>query len=155
MSGTFAVRLGDDRDHPFVVDLGRRTVLDSVAAFRNPIRGLVEVAYDRLLAFAYSQRHSLFVADEGAERLGFLLLIDGMPDEATLEPQSFVAYTAVEPRARRRGVAMALLEAAQEHARKLGLPYMALMVTEENEAALRLYERAGFFTERRLLCKRL
>jgi ribosomal protein S18 acetylase RimI-like enzyme len=32
---------------------------------------------------------------------------------------------------------------------------MALMVTEENEAARRLYEHAGYRTERRLLCKPL
>jgi ribosomal protein S18 acetylase RimI-like enzyme len=32
---------------------------------------------------------------------------------------------------------------------------MALMVTEENAAARRLYERAGYRTERRLLCKAL
>jgi ribosomal protein S18 acetylase RimI-like enzyme len=29
------------------------------------------------------------------------------------------------------------------------------MVTEENDAARRLYERAGYRTERRLLCKPL
>jgi ribosomal protein S18 acetylase RimI-like enzyme len=32
---------------------------------------------------------------------------------------------------------------------------MALMVSEENEAARRLYERDGYRTERRLLCKLL
>jgi ribosomal protein S18 acetylase RimI-like enzyme len=32
---------------------------------------------------------------------------------------------------------------------------MALMVTEENERGRRLYERAGYRTERRLLCKPL
>ena len=32
---------------------------------------------------------------------------------------------------------------------------MALMVTEENAAARALYERAGYRTERRLLCKTL
>jgi len=35
------------------------------------------------------------------------------------------------------------------------LPYMSLMVTEENEAARALYERAGYVTERRLLSKPL
>jgi ribosomal protein S18 acetylase RimI-like enzyme len=32
---------------------------------------------------------------------------------------------------------------------------MALMVTEENEAARRLYKSRGYRTERRLLCKPL
>ena len=155
MNETFAIRVGDERDREFVLDLGRRTVLDSVAEFRHPIRGLVEVAYERLLAFGYGQKHAVLVAEDGDELLGFIFVIEGVPDEATLEPQSFVIYTAVEPRARRRGVARALLDAAEARARAQGLPYLTLMVTEENEAAVRLYESAGFFTERRLLCKRL
>jgi ribosomal protein S18 acetylase RimI-like enzyme len=32
---------------------------------------------------------------------------------------------------------------------------MSLMVTDENAAARALYERAGYVTERRLLCKPL
>jgi hypothetical protein len=32
---------------------------------------------------------------------------------------------------------------------------MGLMVTDDNAAALAVYERAGYFTERRLLCKPL
>ena len=58
-------------------------------------------------------------------------------------------------RDRRGGVGSALLERAEDEARKRGAPYMALMVTEENAAARALYERAGYLTERRLLCKAL
>ncbi len=69
--------------------------------------------------------------------------------------QGFVAYMAVDPQQRRFGVGSALLAAAEDEARRRGLPYMALMVTEENEAARRLYRRSGYRTERRLLCKPL
>jgi ribosomal protein S18 acetylase RimI-like enzyme len=95
------------------------------------------------------------IAERGGERVGFLLLLDQLPDEVTLRPQAFVAYMAVEPCARGTGVGAALLAAAENEARRRLLPYMALMVTEENEAARRLYERAGYRTERRLLCKPL
>ncbi|HEY1656009.1 MAG TPA: GNAT family N-acetyltransferase, partial [Candidatus Tumulicola sp.] len=82
-------------------------------------------------------------------------LLADLPDEITSMPQGFVAYMAVEPACRRQGVGAALLAAAEDEARRLGLPYMTLMVTQENAAALSLYRRAGYFTERRLLCKPL
>ena len=66
-----------------------------------------------------------------------------LPDEVTALPQGFIAYMAVEPSLRERGVGAALLAAAEDEARRRGLPYMALMVTEENAAARALYERAG------------
>ncbi|MHB8357563.1 MAG: GNAT family N-acetyltransferase [Vulcanimicrobiaceae bacterium] len=47
------------------------------------------------------------------------------------------------------------MEAAEDEARRRGLPYMGLMVTEDNAAARALYDSAGYLTERRLLCKRL
>jgi ribosomal protein S18 acetylase RimI-like enzyme len=95
------------------------------------------------------------VAEAGGERCGFLLLITDLPDEVTLMPQGFVAYMAVEPAWQRRGIGAQLLEIAEDEARRMGLPYMSMMVTEDNTAARELYERAGYFTERRLLCKAL
>jgi len=80
-------------------------------------------------------------------------MLDTLPDEVTRMPQGFIAYMAVEPELRERGAGARLLEAAEREARKRGLPYVALMVTEENAAARALYERAGYLTERRLLCK--
>ena len=71
----------------------------------------------------------------------------------TLSQQAFVAYTAVEPHARGRGVARALLVAAEERARAAGLGYVSLMVTDENAPARALYEGAGYVTERRMLTK--
>ena len=62
---------------------------------------------------------------------------------------------AVKPERRGAGIGTALLAAAEDEARRCGLPYMALMVTEENAVARRLYERAGYQTERHLLCKAL
>ena len=154
MSG-FTVRQGRLDDRAFVEDLGKRTILDSVAAFRFVNEPLAALSYERLLRFAYDQSHVVLIAERGGRRAGFVLLLDTLPDEVTMLPQGFVAYMAVEPDLRRLGVATGLLEAAEDEARRRGLPYMGLMVTEDNAAARALYDRAGYLTERRLLCKRL
>lgn len=140
-------------DRPFVEELGARTLGASVATMRPAPEAMVRVSYERLLDLVYRQSHVGFVAERAGERIGFVLMLDQLPDEVTSLPQGFVAYMAVEPAARRRGAARALLAAAEDEAKRRSLPYMALMVTEENAAARALYEDAGYRTERRLLCK--
>lgn len=54
---------------------------------------------------------------------------------------------AVDPGARGRGVATALLAAAEQFARAHGGSKLSLRVLSTNEAALRLYERSGFRRE--------
>jgi ribosomal protein S18 acetylase RimI-like enzyme len=54
---------------------------------------------------------------------------------------------AVDPGARGRGVATALLAAAERYARERGGSKLSLRVLGTNEPALRLYERAGFRPE--------
>ncbi|HET9095753.1 MAG TPA: GNAT family N-acetyltransferase [Candidatus Baltobacteraceae bacterium] len=149
------VREGRTEDRPFVEDLGKRTMGDSVARFRYVNEAMLEASYDGLLDFVFRQSHMLFIAERGGKRAGFILLLDTMPDEVTRMPQAFIAYMAVEPSARCCGIGSRLLAAAEDWARRRGLPYMGLMVTEDNAAARALYERAGFLTERRLLCKPL
>lgn len=144
---------GDDRE--FIENLGKRTVMDSVSAMRRPNPPDVIENFERLLHIVYRREHVALVGLSGGERVGFLLLIDSMPDEVTGEDQGFVAYMAVERTHRGGGIGAALLARAEDEARKRGLPYMALMVTEENEPARALYERAGYLTERRLMCKPL
>lgn len=136
-----------------MLDLGRRTIGDSISSARPAPLDLVRMNYDKLVEFADTQSHQLFVAASALEPYGFLLLLDDLPDEVTGTPQAFIAYMAVEPHARRRGVGRALLHAAERAARDRGIPYVALMVTEDNVAARAMYAQAGYATERRLLCK--
>ena len=82
-------------------------------------------------------------------------MLDSLPDEVTGGDQAFIAYMAVEREHRGGGVGAALLQEAEDEARAMGAPYISLMVTEENDPARALYERAGYLTERRLLCKML
>lgn len=144
---------GDDR--AFVLDLGRRTVGSSVAPDRPAPGVVVEVALERLIESVETRSHAAIIAESDGARAGFLLMIEDLPDEITSLPQAFVAYMAVEPALQARGVGKKLLEAAEREARGHGLPYICLMVTEENAPARALYAAAGYHTERRLLCKAL
>lgn len=149
------IRQACEEDRAFARDLGSRTMNDSVAPFRAAIPAVLDASYASLLDFVFHQSHVMLIAEYAGERAGFVLVIDSMPDEVTRMPQAFIAYMAVEPPLRRLGIADRLLRAAEDEARRRGLPYMGLMVTEANAAARALYERAGFVTERRLLCKPL
>jgi ribosomal protein S18 acetylase RimI-like enzyme len=149
------LRRGTRSDRAFLERLGSRTVMDSVSASRHPDPAMVLHNFERLLQVVESRSHATFIAEIDANPAGFVLLIDDLPDEVTGDAQGFVAYMAVERANRGQGVGAALLAAAEDEARRRGLPYMALMVTEENAAARALYEGAGYVTERRLLCKTL
>jgi ribosomal protein S18 acetylase RimI-like enzyme len=150
-----SVRDATPADRAYIADLGRRTVAASVAAFRKAPDAMVRSSYDRLLEIVYSQSFVGLIAHDEATPIGFLLMLDELPDEVTSSEQGFIAYMAVEPSCRQRGAGAALLAAAEDEARRRGLPYMGLMVTQDNVAARTLYERAGYVTERRLLCKEL
>jgi ribosomal protein S18 acetylase RimI-like enzyme len=156
VTGATELRTGSHADRDFVLDLGRRTVGDSLSALRRAAPKLVEFSYEALVDFAFERSHVLLIAQNDLEgRVGFLLMLDELPDEVTGLPQGFIAYMAVEPDARRHGVATQLLGAAEEAARSRGLPNVALMVTEDNAPAREFYAHAGYVTERRLLCKQL
>jgi ribosomal protein S18 acetylase RimI-like enzyme len=60
---------------------------------------------------------------------------------------------AVHPAARRRGVAAALLTAAERYLRERGARKLTLRVLSTNQAAIRLYERLGFTREGVLLAE--
>lgn len=147
------VRRGSAGDWAFVEILGRRVAASS--RVRNAPDAALGAGYQRLLDAVASQSHALLVAEHDGREVGFLILLDDLPDEVTLQPQAFVAYMAVEPAMEGRGIGAALLSAAEDEARRRGLPYISLMVTESNLRAVRLYERRGYRTERRLLCKPL
>lgn len=149
------IRRGTILDHGFVLDLGRRVSMASASSLRAAVPAVVQGSYARLTDQVFTRDHAVVVAELDGVAVGFALLVHDLPDEITLTDQAFIAYMAVEPAQHRHGIGRRLLEHIEEHARRRGLPYLALMVTEENEAARELYAGAGFTTERRLLMKRL
>jgi ribosomal protein S18 acetylase RimI-like enzyme len=136
-----------------VLDLGRRVAATSVSTIRPAPIALVEMAYDRLIDYLFAHRYDLLIATDGSAPHGFLILLRDLPDEVTATEQAFVAYMAVEPEMRCLGIGAALLRGAEDLARADGLAFLSLMVTEDNMAARRLYERFGLRTERRMLTK--
>jgi ribosomal protein S18 acetylase RimI-like enzyme len=149
------IRYGTRDDREFIEHLGKRTVMDSVPPLRHPEPGDVLRNFERLLAIVERRESLALIAESDGVRVGFVLLLASLPDEVTGDDQAYIAYMAVERDRRGGGIGAALLAAAEDEARRLGAPYMALMVTEENAPARALYERAGYLTERRLLCKML
>jgi GNAT superfamily N-acetyltransferase len=155
VSGAIALRRGTARDRPFVVDLGRRVSPTSVSSQRIALPPLVEGAYERLVEYVLAREHDVVIAEFDGVPAGFALLIYDLPDEITLTEQAFIAYMAVEPALWRNGIGRALLGRVEELARRRDVPYLTLMVTEENDAARALYAAAGFSTERRMMTKTL
>ncbi len=149
------VRRARAEDQAFIADLGGRSVEASASSLRPAGNAELVANFAALLTYALGRDHAILLAEREGRPSGFALLIFDLPDEVTGVPQAFLAYMAVEPAHRCLGTGRALLRAAEDEAIGRGLPYISLMVTEENEAGRRLYEGAGYATERRLLCKAL
>ena len=149
------IRAATVDDRAFVETLGKRTAMDSVSSLRRVEPAAVLSNFERLLAIVDRREHVALIAEVDGVRVGFMLALDSLPDEVTGDDQAFIVYMAVEPRSREAGIGSALLERAEDEARKRGAPYMALMVTEENAGARALYEGAAFVTERRMMTKPL
>jgi ribosomal protein S18 acetylase RimI-like enzyme len=149
------IRKATPADATFIEDLGKRTVMSSASSLRRPDPSGVLENFERLLSFVERREHLALIAEVDGVRAGFVITLDSLPDEVTGDDQAFVVYMAVERERRGAGIGSALLKRAEDEARGRGMPYMALMVTEENASARALYERAGYSTERRLLCKTL
>jgi ribosomal protein S18 acetylase RimI-like enzyme len=90
------------------------------------------------------------VAEVGGSVVGYVRL-----KAATYLPENAhviqVQGLAVHPDARGRGIAAALLGAAEQHLRKRGTQKLSLRVLSTNGPAIRLYERLGFTREGVLL----
>jgi len=80
---------------------------------------------------------SLFLARRDGNAVGFLL---AAPRAQTLE----IFYLAVDPDAWGCGVGSHLLLSAEDHARKIGRETLELWVINDNQRAIRVYERLGW-----------
>ena len=80
---------------------------------------------------------SLFFARRDGHPVGFLLVA---PRARTLE----IFYLAVDPDAWGCGVGSRLLRSAEDHAREIGRDTLELWVINDNERAIRVYERSGW-----------
>lgn len=86
------------------------------------------------------------VAEAGGRLLGYIRVRPVTPLRENAHVLGIMGL-AVAPDARGRGVATALLAAAEQYARTRGGSKLSLRVLSTNESALRLYERSGFRRE--------
>jgi ribosomal protein S18 acetylase RimI-like enzyme len=151
-----SVRPARSDDRQFIDRAGADSTITSISPIRPARAGDAAAAFRRAAQFCAERRDGLtLIAERDGERAGFVMLLFELTDDVTLQQQAFIVYMAVEPAHRRVGIARALLGAAEEEARARGASHLSLMVTEANEAARTLYERAGFLDERVQMTKKL
>jgi len=97
---------------------------------------------------------SVLVAEDEGQLAGFVHLQTTI-DYYSNRPIAHVADLAVSPGAEGRGVASALLAAAEDWARARGYPWIDLNVGPGNERARMLYERLGYGVEWTRYVKRI
>ena len=81
-----------------------------------------------------------FVAKEEGRLIGYLLA-ETIP---SLPPQADILSVGVNPLCQNRGIGQALLAAAEEKLRAMGVGDILLEVRQSNAPARRLYEKCGF-----------
>lgn len=140
-----------DRDHVQVrrARLGDEPDIAALdAAAWSPESGFPSViqAADGSFFSPDSPPEAHLVAEIGGRITGYLRLkpMTRLPENAHVLG---VFGLAVAPAARRRGVAAALLAAAEGQARARGAAKLSLRVLSTNHSAIRLYERQGFAHE--------
>jgi ribosomal protein S18 acetylase RimI-like enzyme len=128
---------------------GRVTAL----AYREFVRREDPSGWDEYLSFiadvgGRADRTTVLVAVEEGRILGSLTLeLEGRTesDDAPLEPdEAHIRMLGVDPDARRRGVARALMDASADLARAAGKHRLTLHTTRRMTAAQRMYEDMGF-----------
>jgi ribosomal protein S18 acetylase RimI-like enzyme len=90
---------------------------------------------------------TVFFASDGSSALGLVQIFESW-STVRLAPMLILEDLFVEPSARGRGIARALIEAAISYAREAGAAGMFLETAVDNERAQGLYERAGWQRER-------
>jgi GNAT superfamily N-acetyltransferase len=90
---------------------------------------------------------TVFFATDGTSALGFVQIFESW-STVRLAPMLILEDLFVEPSARGRGVARALIDAAIAYAREAGAFGMFLETAVDNERAQEVYQRAGWKRER-------
>lgn len=86
------------------------------------------------------RRERLWIADQGGQRLGSIMLLSEGDDPAAARLRLFL----VEPHARGRGVGTLLMDTLLDFARRRDYRSIVLSTVDALDAARRIYERVGF-----------
>jgi len=96
----------------------------------------------QIARFIESERHNVIVAEGGGRMQGFAVM-------GYKEHEAYLALLAVTEDARRAGLARRLLAWLLKTADVAGIATLNVELREDNVAALRLYEEAGFLEHHR------
>lgn len=135
-------------DRAFVLEAAQRLAAFGPPAWRTASE-IVEREARTLAAFlaAPPAGSSLLVAEsEQGERLGFVYL-EPLEDYFTLEAHGHVGMLAVTETAEGKGIAGALMRAAELWALEQGFLKLTLTVFEANRGARAMYEHLGYVAE--------
>jgi ribosomal protein S18 acetylase RimI-like enzyme len=142
------IRAARDDDRAFLLGLLPRLAEFTLPPWRTEAE--IIAGEERTLASALTQLPAdaeLLVAEgpEGA-RLGFVYL-ETETDYFRDEPYTHIGILAVDRSGEGTGVGRALIDAAEEHARRRGDPFITLNVFDRNGHARAVYERLGYAPE--------
>jgi len=143
------IRKAEPRDMPALGRLGKMLITTHYQfdrkRFLAPIEG-TEAGYAAYLGHLLdSDDDCIFVADQDGEIVGYVWAdLEPMSWKELRGPAGFVQDLIVVEGARRRGIATELLRAAMDWFRERGAPQVILWTAAPNEAARKLFRRAGF-----------
>lgn len=142
------IRAARGDDHAFLLGLLPRLAEFTLPSWRSEAE--IIAGEERTLASALARLPpdaELLVAEGPAgARLGFVY-VETETDYFRGEPYSHIGILAVDRSGEGTGVGRALIEAAEEHARRRGDPFITLNVFEGNGHARAVYERLGYVAE--------
>ena len=92
---------------------------------------------EQLMAQLSDDRHRFLVAESGGELVGYIGIMFVLDE-------GYISNVATTPKARRQGVAGALIEALIGQAQELSLAFVTLEARQGNEPAKALYAKHGF-----------
>ncbi len=128
-----------------VVRLARRADLDAIDAIEGRSFETDRFSRDKLGRLLFRRTAASLVAEADGAPAGYALVLFRLGAHVAR-----LYSIAVDPSHRGKGVAQALLTAAEDAARARGSRFLRLEVRASNSAGLGLYERAGFtFLERK------
>jgi ribosomal protein S18 acetylase RimI-like enzyme len=111
-----------------------------------PVTAQTEERYGAFLASQLDEPDVfVLVAERGGQVLGYAYAgVEGYDYMSLRGPAGVLNDIVVDPPERGRGIGRMLLEATIQELKSRGAPRVVLSTAEQNEAAQRLFERAGF-----------
>lgn len=153
------IRRATPEDVPAIIDLAVEMVVHSTSPHRDvPPERVREYRREDLqtLVEAVSLEHArIFVAEEGGQVVGHVVVVAGHRDSSTGEGQGWVFDLSIRADCWGRGLGKILMEHAEEFIRARGFDAIGLGVTISNQRALRFYREIGYQEERIQMVKKL